>query len=245
MRYKAIVAYDGSRYNGWQKQPNVISIQETIETCLKQITGIDTEITASGRTDAKVHAKGQVFHFDCEKTTIHALGFQRALNALLPLDIRIQSVEEVADDFHARFDAIGKQYEYILTSDVLNPFLQNYAAKETSALDLAYMQECANVFLGEHDFTTFTSSKINPRKPRIKTIQRLAIIQENNQIRMVFEGTGFLRYMVRMIAQTIIEAGKHKLTKEEIKSMLDAKDKHVCRYKAKPEGLYLVKVFYE
>lgn len=245
MRYKAVVAYDGSNFSGWQKQLNANSVQETIETCLKKITGKETEITASGRTDAKVHAKGQVFHFDCEMETINANGFQNALNAMLPTSIRIQSVKEVDSEFHARFHASGKRYEFLVTQDIENPFIYNYMAKEKNKLDIAYMQECAKVFLGEHDFTTFTSSKIDPRKPRVKRITKLDIIEENDYIKMIFEGNGFLRYMVRMLAQTLIEAGKHKLDKDKIQKMLDGKSKHLCRYKAQPEGLYLVEVYYD
>lgn len=243
-RYKVTVSYDGSRYGGWQKQRNANGIQEEIETVLTKMLKEETCITASGRTDAKVHALAQVFHFDSKKQ-LASNNWKQALNALLPNDIRIQEVKQVHEQFHARFDAIEKRYDYLVTNDIWNPFINNYMAKDTMILDVRYMQECANIFIGTHDFTSFTSNKIDPRKPRMKTITNLQIMQEENYIRMIFEGNGFLRYMVRMIAQTLIEAGKHRLNKEQIQYMLDSKDKHACRYKAPPQGLYLVHVKYE
>lgn len=243
-RYKAIVSYDGSQYGGWQKQLNTHSIQTEIEQALETIHGHPVPICASGRTDAGVHALAQVFHFDSEKNIPYD-NWKRALNSLLPKDIRIQEVEKVDEFFHARFCAKEKRYDYLITSDIHNPFLQNYMGKEYKKLDTAYMQECAGIFKGTHDFTSFTSNRINPKKSRVKTITRLDIIEEENCVRMIFEGSGFLRYMVRMIAQTLIEAGKHNIQKEEIQWMLASKDKHLCRYKAQAEGLYLVKVVYK
>lgn len=244
MRYKAIVSYDGFAYGGWQKQHNINSIQEEIEKVLEGMHGYPIRITASGRTDAKVHAIHQVFHFDSDKV-LDDYHFTRALNSLLPSDIRIQQVVSVKDDFHARFDAIGKRYDFLVTNEMKNPFYERYMAKEWKALDVEAMRECASIFLGEHDFTSFTTNKIDPRKPRVKTIYRLEVIEEGDHLRMIFVGSGFLRYMVRMIAQTLIEAGKHRLQKEDVKQMLEAKDKHSCRFKADAKGLYLVEVYYE
>ncbi|MGX8835512.1 tRNA pseudouridine(38-40) synthase TruA [Amedibacillus sp. YH-ame6] len=243
-RFKAIVSYDGSRYGGWQKQPNTHSIQEEIEFALEKINGTPTPITASGRTDALVHAIAQCFHFDAVKE-LDGDHWRQAINSLLPKDIRIQQIDKVHDEFHARFDCVGKRYDYLITHDVLNPFLEQYMGKDRKILDVAYMQECANVFIGTYDFTSFTSNKIDPRKPRIKTITRAEILQEDKSVRMIFEGNGFLRYMVRMLAGTLIEAGKHRISKEDVEQMLHAKDKHVCRYKAPAQGLYLVKVDYK
>lgn len=243
MRYKVTLSYDGTNYGGWQKQINNSSIQEQIEGALFKMHNHVVEIVASGRTDAMVHAIGQVFHFDSELMIVENR-WQFALNALLPKDIRIQKVERVSDTFHARFDAVHKRYDYLVTSDVHNPFLNKYMGKDTCILNIAYMRECAQVFIGTHDFTSFTSSKIDPRKPRVKTITRLDIQQEGMSVRMIFEGTGFLRYMVRMLAQTLIEAGKGRATITQIQLMLDGKDKHLCRYKAQPQGLYLVEVRY-
>ena len=242
-RYKATVSYDGSNYGGWQRQTNTHSIQEEIETAIEKIEGKFIGITASGRTDAHVHALGQVFHFDSEKD-IKPDNWQRALNSLLPKDIRINEIRIVPDDFHARFYAVKKRYDYLITTETDNPFYQNYMGKDRKELDIERMRETAAIFIGTHDFTSFTSSKIDQRKSKIKTITRLDIVKEEHAVRFIFEGNGFLRYMVRMISQTLIEAGKHRITLAEVKAMLEGKDKHLCRYKAQPEGLYLVHVYY-
>lgn len=243
-RYKVTVSYDGSAYGGWQIQLNTHSIQEEIENALCKMHAYHVTIIASGRTDAHVHAIGQVFHFDSEKE-IASENWKRALNALLPKDIRIQCVSEVNMRFHARFDAIGKRYDYLITNDIHNPFIQRYMGKDTKELDIIYMQYCAEVFVGTHDFTSFTSNKIHPDKSRTKTITRIEVHQEDRCVRIIFEGSGFLRYMVRMLSQTLIEAGKHRLKRCDIQKMLDGKDKHLCRYKAAAEGLYLIDVYYD
>lgn len=243
-RLKAVVQYDGTHYGGWQKQLNTHSIQDEIEGALAKLHGHEVSACASGRTDAFVHALGQVFHFDSTKD-MEEEAYKRALNSLLPRDIRIQSITKVSNEFHARFDAIRKRYDYLITSEVANPFYEHYMGKDRKLLDVEYMKTCSELFLGVHDFTSFTSNKIDPRKSRIKEVIRLDVLQEEHNVRMIFEGSGFLRYMVRMLAQTLIEAGKHHITKEEIKDMLEAKDKHVCRYKAQAQGLYLVNVWYK
>ena len=243
MRYKATVSYDGSSYSGWQAQNNAHGIQEEIEKALAKMHQHPVEITAAGRTDGGVHAIGQVFHFD-SKMQLSSEHFTRALNSLLPITIRIQEVIPVSDTFHARFDCIGKRYDYLITNRKNDPFIQNRMKIDTAELDAAYMRSCAEVFIGTHDFTSFTSSRIDPRKPRIKTVTSIQILEEDGYLRIIFEGKAFLRYMVRMMAQTLIEAGKHRLSKEQIQQMLDAKDKHACRYKADACGLYLMEVRY-
>ncbi|MCR0206290.1 tRNA pseudouridine(38-40) synthase TruA [[Clostridium] innocuum] len=242
-RYKVILSYDGSAYGGWQRQTNTHSIQQEVEAAIEKVEGRFVSITASGRTDAHVHALGQVFHFDSVKH-LEPENWKRALNSLLPHDIRIQEVCLVDDAFHARFHAISKRYDYLITTEVQNPFYYNYMGKDRTRLDVERMRKCACIFLGTHDFTSFTSSKVDPRKSKIKTITRLDVVQEEHVVRMIFEGNGFLRYMVRMIAQTLIEAGKHRLSVAAVKEMLYGKDKHLCRYKAQAEGLYLVEVRY-
>lgn len=243
-RIKAVCAYDGSDYQGWQRQTNADSIQAVIEDVLSSMHKHKITITASGRTDAQVHALGQVFHFDSEKD-IDEYHWKSALNSMLPKDIRIHRVEFVPMDFHARFSAIAKRYDYLITNHIDNPLYQRYMAMERSVLDVEYMQTCAKTFLGTHDFTSFTSAKIDPRKPRVKTLLELKVSQEDDYIRISFIGTGFLRYMVRMIAQTLIEAGKHRLTKQQIVEMLESENKHACRFKAQPQGLYLREVYYD
>lgn len=244
MRFKVTVAYNGAHYYGWQTQHRGDSIEEAIEAVLTGMHAKEIEIVASGRTDAKVHALGQVFHFDSD-LDITSEAMKVALNSQLPKDIRIQKVECVSDEFHARFDAISKRYDYYVTCDVDNPFIEDFMMRSAKELDLLAMQKSAAIFLGKHDFTSFTSAKIDDRKNRIREITRFEILKEERQYHFILEGDGFLRYMVRMIVQTIIEVGKHKETFEEVKAMLEGKDKHLCKYKACAQGLYLVEVKYK
>lgn len=243
MRYKATVSYNGANYCGWQTQHRNDSVQEVIEAVLTSMHRQNVEIVASGRTDAKVHAFGQVFHFD-SCLDISEKAMQTALNSQLPKDVRIQKVEIVEDDFHARFHAVSKRYDYYLSKEMLNPFINDFMAKYYGELNLKKMQECALIFLGEHDFTSFTSAKIDPRKSRVKTITRFDVLEEDNCIHFILEGNSFLRYMVRMLVGTVIEVGKGKITCEDARVMLEGKDKHLCRFKADAQGLYLVHVNY-
>lgn len=240
---KAVVAYDGSSYAGWQKQENALGIQEVMEKVLTKIHKKTSEIVASGRTDAKVHALGQVIHFE-KMDSIPAPKYKEALNALLPEDIRILETIEVEDQFHARFSAKEKEYEYICTYDLNNPFIYRYKEKLRSKLDIRAMQEAAEVLMGSHDFTSFSSSKIDPRKPRIKTITKIDIFEQEQDVHFIFIGDGFLRYQVRMMTGTLIEVGKHNIDKGTVKIILEKKHKDACRYNASPQGLYLKRVYY-
>lgn len=243
MRLKATVSYDGSGYAGWQRQDNALGIESIIMDVMERIHHHPVEITGSGRTDAGVHAIAQVFHFDSE-LKMSKEQWRRAMNALLPADIRMQNVEKVREDFHARFDAISKRYDYYLSYDVDNPFLQRYRAFYRGRLNIERMKECAALFVGTHDFTSFTSSRIDPRKSRVRTITMCAIEETAEGLHFRLEGNSFLRYMVRMIVGTLIEAGRDRLSVQEVKAMLEAKDKEACRYKAPGSGLYLVEVRY-
>ena len=241
---KVVVAYDGYNYAGWQRQKNALGIQEVIESILEKIHKCPTEIVASGRTDAKVHALGQVFHFK-PKENMSCEGYFQALNTLLPKDIRIVSCEWVDDDFHARFSAKKKRYEYVNTYDAENPFVYKYKNVLRRRLDVSLMKEACVYLLGEHDFTSFSSCKIDARKPRVKCIDSIDIVEEGLDVRFVFVGSGFLRYQVRMMSATLIAVGEGKILPKDVQTMLDAKDKHACRFNASAQGLYLMEVYYE
>lgn len=243
MRFKAVVAYDGHAYAGFQKQVNGTGIQEVIEKALEKIIKEPVSITASGRTDAGVHALGQVFHFDGPEK-LAPYGYYNALNTILPKDIRIRSVEQADDDFHARFSAKYKHYDYVITRERDNPFLFHYKHFDWHELDVDAMKEGARVFEGTHDFTSFSCAQIDPLKPRTKTVWRIGISEEGNDIRISYIGNGFLRYQVRMMSAGLIAVGQHKITVEELKGILEAKDKHACRFNAPSKGLYLVEVGY-
>lgn len=245
MVLKCVVSYDGTNYKGWQTQPDADSIQQKIEEALYQIhSQTPVCIVGSGRTDAKVHALGQVFHFETEKV-MSMDQWKYTLNRLLPKDIRIRQVSQEKEDFHARFSCVSKRYDYMIALSDENPFVRNYMCVETRPLDVDAMKKAAAVFEGCHDFTSFTSSKIHEEKSRVRTIRECSVHPTKDHIRLIFKGDGFLRYQVRMMAQTLIEVGLHHIGVEDVKRMLKAKDKHVCRYKASACGLYLVEVHYE
>lgn len=243
MRYKAIVAYDGHGYAGFQKQINAEGIQSVIEKALSKIAKEPVAITAAGRTDAGVHALGQVFHFD-GPDNIRPHGWYNALNTLLPKDIRIKSVEPVPDDFHARFSAVGKVYEYVITQERDNPFNEHYKTFVWRPLDLEKMREGTRILEGEHDFTSFSSAQIDPRKPRTKRIDAIAITKEGPDIKIRYEGNGFLRYQVRMMSAALIALGEGKISLADLQQILEAKHKHACRFNAPAKGLYLMEVRY-
>lgn len=244
MRFAAIVAYDGSGYAGWQKQVNSHGIQSDMEKALGKIHKHPTLVTASGRTDAGVHALGQVVHFDGE-ASIGCRGYYNALNTLLEKDVRVVRVCQVPDDFHARFSARKKQYEYICTYDTDNPFIHRYKHVLRRPHDVQAMKNAAQVFVGTHDFTTFCNAQIAQEKSRVKTIDSIDIEEDGKDIRFVFTGDGFLRYQVRMMSAVILAAGLGRLQPEEIEAMLEAKDKEASRHNAPACGLYLARVGYD
>lgn len=242
-RFKATVAYDGHAYAGFQKQVNGIGIQSILEQALEKIIGTPTPIVASGRTDAGVHALGQVFHFDGPEK-IGTQGYYNALNTLLPKDIRIKKIEEVPNDFHARFWATQKHYEYIITQEHDNPFTYHYKHFVWQPLNIPFMEQGAKLLEGTHDFTSFCCAQIDPRKPRTKTIFKIEILKQDQDIHIHYYGTGFLRYQVRMMSAALIALGQGKISLDQFKQILGAKDKHACRFNAPAKGLYLVDVQY-
>ena len=244
MVIKCVVSYDGTNYKGWQVQPGLITVQKVIQDVLaKMHSGNHVEIAASGRTDAQVHALGQVFHFETN-IQLPCDQWKYKLNCMLPKDVRIQDVSIEKDNFHARFSCVSKRYDYYISLNENNPFVRNYMSIEKRPLDIKQMELAAKVFEGTHDYTSFSSGKIHEEKSRIRTITEVSVHKYDEHIQLIFKGDGFLRYQVRMMAQTIIEAGLRHIEVEDVRRMLEAKDKHVCRYKADPCGLYLVEVNY-
>ncbi|MBR5208088.1 MAG: tRNA pseudouridine(38-40) synthase TruA [Erysipelotrichaceae bacterium] len=245
-RFKCIVSYDGYDYSGWQTQPNKVTVQKTIENTIEYISRARTGITGSGRTDAKVHAAGQVFHFDTE-FYLDARGWKRALNGHLPNDIRVLSVEEVDQEFHARFSAEAKRYDYLISLKDQEPdvFHWRYAYPATWHLDIEKMKECSKLFVGRHDFTSFCANSLETDPDQTREIYRIDFHEEGNLVRISYYGEGFLRYMVRMLTGTMLEVGRGRITLEDVQKIMDRRDKTACRYNAKPHGLSLVKVYYD
>lgn len=247
-RYRLDIAYDGSSFCGWQKQHNGISIQESIEKALSIFLRHPTSCHGSGRTDAGVHAKGQVAHFD----SLHQIDEKRALlglNALLPQEIRIFNLSLVPNDFHARYSAKRKIYHYHLEiSSIPNPLHLRYVHHIFGRFDLNLVKEAIPYFLGTKDFFSFANegTKGSAAKDAIRTLYRIDLVEmKDHCFRLEFEGDGFLYKMVRNITGTLIEIGRGKQKKEEIPSLFLAKDRRKAPMTAPAHALFLMKVIYE
>ena len=240
---KLTIEYDGAGYHGWQIQPNVVTIQETIEGKLAQITGEPARLVASGRTDTGVHALGQVAHFKTH-SSLDVLSFLRGLNSLLPEDIRVKDVEEVDEAFHARFSAKGKVYEYrIFNGELPSPFRRHFSWFVPGKLDLASMREAAMKLRGRHDFSSFCSAGSDHSSP-IREIYSIDVGIRGNLIIIEVEANAFLKQMVRNIVGTLIEVGRRKLTPSQFGGILEARDRRRAGLTAPAQGLFLVRVNY-
>ena len=245
--FKLTIAYDGAAYQGWQIQANGPTIQAEIESALKQVTGADIRVTASGRTDAGVHALGQVASFD--SATEHSTEtLQRALNSHLPVDIRVLSVEEAPVGFHAIRDAVSKRYRYFIQDGgVRDPFLRGWAWYMPQKLDDWNMQDAATELVGEHDFATYQSSG-SPRSSTVRTILDFTVERQVGQLcePIVIEvsANGFLYNMVRNLVGTLAEVGLGKQPIEWPHSILSSQDRRIAGPTAPPQGLFLVSVEY-
>ena len=238
------VEYDGTHYLGWQVQPKGPTIQGMIEEKLALLTGESTHLVGSGRTDAGVHALGQVAHFKTKsQMDVHTI--QRALNALLPSDIVIQKAEEVGEDFHARNQAKSKVYEYrILNRNVRSALHREYAWHIPQKLDFEALQRATQSLIGEHDFSSFRSVGTPTRTAVRKVIRAEWKMGQDGLIHFEIEANGFLKQMVRAIVGTLVEVGKGKITSEEFLKVLLAKDRKKAGPTAPAHGLFLKEVRY-
>ena len=243
-RYLINFSYDGSNYNGYQKQKNLNTIQGKMEDALKKINNSKiTKIYSSGRTDAHVHAINQYGHVDIQ-VDITEEKLKRALNSLLPDDIYVKSTKIVDDNFHARYMVSSKEYLYKINMGEYNPIEKNYVYQLCKKLNVRKMKKAINYFIGKHDFTTFSSNE-DRKENNIRTIYNAYIEEDNDQLLISFKGTGFLKYMVRIMVGALIMVGLEKIKPEDIIDMFDKKDKSLVKITANPEGLYLYKVEYK
>ena len=246
MRYLITFAYDGSKYKGYQKQPRVKTIQGELERALKEINNDkQVDVSASGRTDAKVHAYNQKAHFDLD-INITCDKLKQALKSLIPGDIYVKSVVEVKDDFHARFNVKAKEYIYKINMGEYNPLEKDYVYQYNKRLDLVEMERALKYLEGEHDFKSFSKTD-DEKEDYVRTIIQTNIIREIkdvNHFTISFLGTGFLRYQVRNMVGLLIEIGEGKRKSEDILEILEAKDRRKAGITAPGEGLYLKDVFY-
>ena len=243
MKVKLVVSYDGTNYCGWQVQPNCISVQQVLEDALFEITGERTRITGSGRTDAGVHALGQVAHF-ITHSNVPAERFNRAFNIKLPDDIKVLSSEKVDDDFHAVASAKKKTYRYsVYVSQCILPLRDRYAVQIKKQPDLEKMQDCVSVLLGEHDFKSMSASG-GGAKTTVRTIYDLKIEQKGESIDFLVTGNGFLYNMVRIMVGTLLAVGTNKIDKKDVQEMLISGEKKTGVKTLSPKGLTLIKVEY-
>lgn len=236
--------YDGTAYAGWQRQKNGLSIQQVLEEKIAVMTGEAAKVVGSGRTDAGVHALAQVAHFRTA-TAIPARNLLQGLNSLLPRDIAVIRLDEAPEDFHARHSATGKVYLYrILNRPVRSALYRHFAWEIFQPLDVARMQEAAAHLAGNHDFTSFTT--IHSDAPhRVRTIREISVTRsEEDFVGITVEGEGFLRYMVRIIAGTLVEVGKGRRPPGDIPAVLAAKDRAAAGITAPARGLFLKEVRY-
>jgi len=242
-RIMCVVKYDGSKFFGYQIQPKGRTVQQEIERALKKICKVEIATHAAGRTDSGVHALGQVFHFD-SPIDMEAKRYKMAFNSILPKDIYILDSKEVAPDWHSRFHATSKEYHYRLSTNEYDPLTCDYIAHHRPRLDIEKMQQAIAYFLGTHDFTSFTANLENIDKQRTIYIAEIIVHQEG-EYTFRFVGSGFLKYMVRIMIGTLLHVGVGKIEPEEIPFIIIAKNRNFAGPTAKSEGLYLHSVQYE
>lgn len=244
LNFKITIEYDGSRYHGWQRQKNNRSVQEEIETALKKMTSSPVTLIGSGRTDAGVHAAGQVANFKCD-TRLTPAAFLSGLNSLLPEDIIIQDCERVATDFHARYDARRKTYHYtVLNRSVPAAIGRQYVWFIRKPLDRQKIRAAMTHIIGRHDFKAFEGSG-SPRQNTTREVFTANLIEDPGGI-LIFEieAEGFLRYMVRNIVGTLVDIGLGKITAADFRTILDSRDRSQAGITAPARGLTLIRVSY-
>lgn len=242
--FKLTIAYDGSRYGGWQLQPDAYTIQQAVEQALAKLAGHPVRVHGSGRTDAGVHARAQVA--SCPfATNLAPRVILLALNAHLPEDIRITGVGEVDAKFHARFSAKGKEYRYqIDTGKVADPFTRAYAWHHPRPLNVVAMRRAARLLLGRHNFSALSANPMRPIDTPVRSISKLVVAKRGNVLTISVRADGFLYKMVRSIVGALVKVGEERLTTEELQALVRAKKRTALIETAPAHGLFLWKVFY-
>lgn len=245
-KYKLTISYDGSEYGGWQYQPNTLTIQEVIEKAFETLFRKKIPVVASSRTDAGVHALGQVAQIVLEES-VEPSKLLYSLNGLLPRDIRIIHIEEVPLDFHVRFDAKKKIYHYHLWCDLFhNPCLRHYSYHVRHKIDEAVLKRAASYFIGTHNFKAFANenSKGAAESCPVKTLYALNIVKQPGGYRLEFEGSGFLYKMVRNIVGTLLSCAQGKLAPSQIPEIFEKQDRRLLPKSAPAHGLFLMEIIY-
>mgnify|MGYP003291772270 CR=1 FL=1 len=241
---KLVIEYDGKDFNGWQKQPSKLNIQGEIERAIQDITSEEVELIASGRTDAGVHALGQVANFKTN-SNIPVEKFPIALNTKLKRSVRILEAEEVGESFHSRYNCKRKTYRYVINnSENGTAIYRNLEYNFSQKLNVEKMQEAANYFIGEHDFKGFKASGTSS-KTSVRTIYKAEVRKEDEKVVIELTGNGFLYNMVRIISGTLVEVGIGKIPVQEIPEIIKSGERERAGKTLPPQGLYLVKVDYD
>ncbi|MBO8157500.1 MAG: tRNA pseudouridine(38-40) synthase TruA [Bacillaceae bacterium] len=245
-RIKCTLQYDGTFFAGFQVQPDKRTVQQVLEEALKKMhKGSFVRVTPSGRTDAGVHAVGQVVHFDTP-LSIPEKNWLMAFQSLLPDDVFVDRVEKVADSFHARFDVKEKEYRYkIYTGEKPDIFRRHYSYHVSRPLHVEAMSEACTHLIGTHDFTSLSSAKSTVKGDKIRTIYEAELYEDGDEVIIRIKGSGFLYNMVRIIAGTLIEVGTGKREPGDFKHIIEGKDRSLAGKTAPPQGLYLWKVSYD
>lgn len=244
MNYKMIIAYDGSRYYGWEHQPNTeLTIQGKLENVLSVMTGKEIEVIGAGRTDAGVHAKGMVAnaHMDTDMSEQEICDY---MNRYLPDDICVREVRVASDRFHSRYNAMGKTYCYTCYIGDLKPvFNRKYVYIPDKKPDVELMKKAASYLVGEHDFKCFCG---NPKmkKSTVREIYDIDISVSGSYLNLTYHGSGFLQYMIRILSGTLLEVGIGKRSPESMKELIELKDRSKAGFTAPAKGLCLIKVDY-
>jgi tRNA pseudouridine38-40 synthase len=240
---KLVLEYDGFDYCGWQVQPDVPTLQRVLEQALGKILGEDIRVNGAGRTDAKVHALGQVASFQCT-SQIPGEALLRALNSILPKDVAVHAVQEAPPDFHARFSARGKVYAYrILNRPVRSPLRLRYVWYVSQWLDVPAMMLAGAALQGTHDFSAFQAAG-SEVQTTARTLTGLTVRRDGDEVIVQCTANGFLRHMVRNIVGTLVEVGRGARSPADVKRILEARDRRLAGVTAPPQGLYLLEVLY-
>jgi len=240
---KLELSYDGTEFHGWQRQPDRRTVQQVLEEALGQLTGAVPPTNASGRTDAGVHALGQIVHFYTASRHAPEV-FVKALNATLPPDVRVKGAWEMPQAFHATLDAKAKLYRYVIDNGpIADPFQRRYSHHIYQRLDAELMHRAAQALRGRHDFHSFETHWPN-RTSSVRTITHIAVTRQNDFIRVEVEADGFLYNMVRAITGTLLLVGNGRWPESRVAEALNAEDRREAGPTAPPQGLFLVRVRY-
>jgi len=243
-RYRLFVAYDGTAYAGWQMQPSAATVQGTLQGAIRLLTSQDTKVHGSGRTDQGVHARRQVAHFDLQDERPSA-ALQRGMNAVLPADIRINSLRTTDPSFHARRSAVAKEYRYFIwNSDIVPPFLYRYRTHIRHALDVTAMRQAAEELVGRHDFAAFTANPNRLVESTVRNLASLSVRSQGSQIVISARADGFLYKMVRTLAGLLIKVGEGSVPPSKVLDILNSRVRTARVPTAQPQGLFLWQVWY-